>query len=120
MAITEKRSYQHWGKPYRHIGKIPTAYVEVVKQLLAKVCGNYGGTDPEPRKLEDGGIRYYIDLFRLREDDGIHQKINDKEEIRKIAEQMNFKQLSELLLTHEPEDNYFIISPEGDLFAILW
>ena len=116
----KKARYTHYGKPYQKVGDIPEEGLEEVKTLFRHL------SDGEPGiglfgtsgfyTMQNGAVGCDLRLYVLRmEHHGKAQEI-----IRKIADKYGIPWLTHELLEKEPEDNLFIISPDGELYATIW
>ena len=112
--------YYHFGKPYEKVGTIPEKAIERVKELFFNLCngmpgiGSFGTSGS--RTIDDGAVQYDLSLDRLRMDH--YEKVHDM--IRKLAAEYDLPWLENELLEKEPGNNYFIISPNGELWGIIW
>jgi len=117
---TKKPRYTHYSKPYQKVGDIPEEALKEVKALFRCLSdgvpgiGSFGTSGFHT--MPSGSVGCDLRLFVLRMEH--HGKA--QEMVRKIAEKYDIPWLTHELLEKEPEDNQFIISPDGELHAIIW
>jgi hypothetical protein len=119
MTDTKNR-YFHYEKPYELAGKIPEAGMAEVKKFLIDLCEGIPGVGcfgtGGAHTMKNGAIDFDLRLFALR------MRYNKKaqEMVTEISEKYDTPWLKHLLLEKEPEDNLFIISPDGEVWSIIW
>lgn len=118
--VGKKPRYTHYDKPYELIGKIPEEGIIEIRRLFKNLSngmpgmGGFGTSGASTGKDMVTSLDLQLEILRMEHNKGVHDLI------RKLSEKYNIPWMSNLLLEKKPEDNLFIIAPDGEVWAIRW
>lgn len=117
----EKQHYAHYGKPYEFAGKIPVNGIDEVRKFLIGLSNGIPGigcfgTSGAHTRVGDGavGLDLNLDALRMKHNEKVHHLI------REMSKKYDIPWMEYLLLEKEPDDNLFIVAPDGEVWALLW
>ena len=113
-------SYTHFGKPYVKVGSIHKEALSQVRSFLMQLSEGIDGVGcfgtSGAHNMDNGSVGFDLRLQSLRAD----YNGKARQMVEDISARHHLPWLADVLLHSEPQYNLFIISPDGEVWAIGW